>query len=876
MFCPRCKSEMAPGVPSCTSCGADLTLLKDELTQTIPTILQDLSPGDYFSGRYKIHRELGRGGMGIVYQARDTKLERWVALKLLPSGLIHLPEIRTRFLREAQAAARLDHPNICTVYESDEFEGRPYISMAYIEGQELKKTIERAPLESGRVLIIATQIAEGLEAAHKKRIVHRDIKSSNIMVMPNGQVKIMDFGIAKMSGTTLLTQAGTTMGTVAYMSPEQARGERLDYRTDLWSWGVVFYEMLSTQLPFPGETAQAVIYAILNEPPLPLPPAAGLSSELEKVVQKSLNKDIRYRYASVAQLLKDLSDLKTGIPIKAAEVSSKKNPNSVAVLDFINISQQPDCDWLSEGIAETVTVDLKRIAALQVLSRDKVVKALGSPTAKAIRQEDISKAGEELGIRYLVGGGYQKMGDSIRITTHLTEVDSGNQLGSAKVDGNMNDIFKLQDELVIRLTAFLSLEISDTEKAKIESPETLEVEAYEYYARGRQLIIQMGREGMAKAQEFFEKALKLDPEYAMAYSGLGGLLTLKFIALSRTEDLELGLQYLQKAIKYDPEMSDPYLWLAYGYAREHRFEDAIRSGKRAVELESDNPLAHYFLGVAYHVQAAEEFKREGYRKALDHYRINIRLAPNYEPALMNSAWIYLLHGQYKAAQKLLEQAVVLEESGKGEMVKFVGSLTLMGNLLLRQGRPHQAGEWYQRSLKILEKTDHVYSQAFLAMTYGGLARINTDDGEYDKALVNYRKAQTSIEKGRSGLGMGYILIIILMGMARACHSLGLTQESKQHYRAALKLLLEKKEYDFSWIWEGCDAQAHFEIASYHAHCNHPQEALEQLRKAIEYGWADWRAFYNDASFEAFRKDPENQTVIQTLKNAQPIPEQLLP
>jgi len=865
MFCPHCQADIASKAHFCPNCGSDLAFSDKDLTQTIAGDIRDLSPGDVFGKRYEIIRELGRGGMGIVYLAQDKKLKRSVALKLLPIGLSHLPEIKARFLREAQAAAGLDHPHICTVYESDEADGRPFISMAFIEGQELKKLIEKNVFESEKALEIASQIALGLDAAHTKGIVHRDIKSGNIMVTSKGQAKIMDFGIAKMVGTTLLTQEGTTMGTAAYMSPEQARGEQLDFRTDLWSLGVILYQMLSAHLPFPGETAQAVIYAILHEPPLPLVHIDSLSTEVEKIILKALSKDIRYRYASAEVLLKDLHDLRAGIPVKAGKEVPQKSANSVAVLDFTNITKDADCDWLSGGIAETVTVDLKRISSLQVISREKILKGLDKGVGNSMADQDVIALGKKLGIGYVVWGGFQKMGKSVRITSYMTEVSSGNLMGSAKVDGIMTDIFKLQDEIIIQLADFLSLEVSDTEKAKIELPETIELEAYEYYARGRQLTIQLGREGMTQAQEHYEKALELDPEYALAYSGLGGLLTLKFITSSRNEDLELGIKYLQESIKRDTELSDPFLWLTYGYTRKFRFDEAVRSGKRAVELETDNPLAHYFLGLAYHVQAAVEYKKDGYPQALDHYRINLKLVPKYEPALLNSAWIYLLHGCYPEAKKLLEQAVMLEESGKGEMVRFVGSLTLMGNLFLRQNHTQSALEWYKRSIEILEKTDHVYTQAFLALAYCGLASIDFMRWDHDKALANFKKARAAIEKGKAGLGMGYILVYVLIGMAKAFHGLGITQESKHWYQTALKLLSDKKEYDFNWIWEGCDAQAYYEIANFQALLNHPTETYEYLEKAVKSGWADWPAFDCNASFEEFRKHPDYRNKIQELR-----------
>lgn len=269
--CPECRHENLEEALYCSKCAAPLKTEEGvSVTKTLITPKESLQKGSTVAGRYTIIEELGRGGMGVVYKAEDTKLKRTVALKFLPSELTHIPEVHDRFTREAQAAAALDHPNICTVYEFDQADETSFISMAYIDGQSLRKKIESGPLELEEALKIAIQVAEGLQEAHKKGVVHRDIKSANIMVTERGQPKIMDFGLARTAGQTLLTKAGTTMGTVAYMSPEQARGDEVDGRTDIWSLGVVLYEMLTGTLPFKGDHDQAVIHAILHREPLPL------------------------------------------------------------------------------------------------------------------------------------------------------------------------------------------------------------------------------------------------------------------------------------------------------------------------------------------------------------------------------------------------------------------------------------------------------------------------------------------------------------------------------------------------------------------------------------------------------------------------------
>jgi eukaryotic-like serine/threonine-protein kinase len=313
--CPKCQHENPGDTLFCSQCGASLKSAEgSDVTKTFMTPQQRLQKGSTLGGRYTIIEELGRGGMGVVYKAEDTKLKRAVALKFLPGELTHIPEVKTRFMREAQAAAALDHPNICTVHEFDETEESTFISMAYVEGLSLKKRIESGPIEMEEALKIAAQAAEGLQEAHKKGVVHRDIKSGNIMVADRGQVKIMDFGLARTADKTLLTKEGTTMGTIAYMSPEQTKGETVDQRTDIWSFGVVLYEMLAGCLPFKGDNDQAVLYSILKEKPEPITDVeSDISKSIEQVVYKTLEKDPDKRYQKIDELIDDLKSISAGI-----------------------------------------------------------------------------------------------------------------------------------------------------------------------------------------------------------------------------------------------------------------------------------------------------------------------------------------------------------------------------------------------------------------------------------------------------------------------------------------------------------------------------------------------------------------------------------
>jgi tetratricopeptide (TPR) repeat protein len=335
--------------------------------------------------------------------------------------------------------------------------------------------------------------------------------------------------------------------------------------------------------------------------------------------------------------------------------------------------------------------------------------------------------------------------------------------------------------------------------------------------------------------------------------------------------LDIGISYLQKALQLDPDLSEPYPWLCYAYMRQQRLEEAIRIGRSAIKLEPDNPMAYYFLGAVYTVHAVMAYKSKSYLEAIRHFKRNIELQPHYQPPHMNIGWIYMFHGQYPEARGFLEKAVAIEESEKFEGIKFIGALTLLGNLYFRQNQLEVAWDWYQRSLQRLEKSDHVYRETLTVLTYCGLGNIHFGRSNYGEALVEYRRACEHIAKHPKALGVGYFLVKARLGLAKAFHQLEMHREEKQQFREALALFENKSGLDFSWIWEVSDAQTYYEIASYHAVAQHRKEAFSFLRKAVQCGWSDLPFLEADESFRALRNEAPFKKIVQTLKRRKPLP-----
>ncbi len=463
---------------------------------------------------YKILEKVGEGGMGVVYKAEDTRLERPVALKFLPSNLTGDKSSNERFIHEARAASAIDHPNICTVYEIDETQdGQMFIVMAYYEGDTLKKEIERGIEDCNRAVDIAIQLSDALALAHQKGIIHRDIKPGNILMTKGGQAKIVDFGLAKLTGQARMTMTGTTMGTTAYMSPEQLRGEQVDHRSDIWSLGVVLYEMITGNLPFHAEFSEAIAYQILNEVPKPATPCRGeIPPGLQRIIQKCLEKDRELRYQSFEEILADFSRLR-GTPVgwrlawsmarsrlwsswvtKAAAAAliivaalvgiSRLFPgaetaiDSIAVLPLENLSATADQDYLADGLHEALISDLARLSGFR--------RVIARSSVKRFKNTMLSprRIADELGVRAILTGTVLCSGSDIRITAHLIDGVTENTIWSERYDRTFKDLLSLEKEIVEGLTREIQLRLTQKEQTGLRVPRAVNPEAYEAYLQG--------------------------------------------------------------------------------------------------------------------------------------------------------------------------------------------------------------------------------------------------------------------------------------------------------------------------------------------------------------------------------------------------------
>ena len=590
---------------------------------------------------YKILEKLGEGGMGIVYKAEDTKLKREVAIKFLPAQIASQNEERERFKVEAQAAAALNHPNIATIFSIEETDKEAFIVMEYIDGVELREKILSGPVKQNKALEIITKIADGLKTAHNKGIVHRDIKSSNIMVTSNDQVKVMDFGLAKIKGSGLVTKVGTTMGTAAYMSPEQASGEKVDQRTDIWALGIILYELLTGELPFKADYDAAWTYVILNKDPLkPSELDRKIPAQIDAIVMKMLEKDRDKRYSNIEEFFKDLEEAQKEI----SGVEQEGKTKAIAVLPFNNISAEKESDYFSDGLAEELIMNLSRLKDMRVVSRTTSMQYKGA-------QKSIKAIGKELGVRYIIEGSVRKFQDNLRITAQLIDVEKDAQLWAETYKGNLADVFDIQEKVAKQIVDALMVKLTPLEKVVLEKRATLNPEAFDYYLRARDFLYQRSKNSVQYAIQQFQQAIKMDPRYAGAYAGLSESYA-TFYQNFESKDvwLDKAIDTSLKAITYDPTLSEAYAALSLAHFYKKSNEEAFAAGKKAIELDPNNFIGYWILGRIYHSTDKD-------KEAVELLKKVIELSPDFYSAYSDLRILYESLGEVEKKKEILKTSL---------------------------------------------------------------------------------------------------------------------------------------------------------------------------------------------------------------------------
>lgn len=798
---------------------------------------------------YTILEKIGEGGMGVVYKAEDIKLERKVALKFLPRHLTADKESRLRFEREAKAAAVLNHPNIITVHEIGEHEGQVFIAMEYVDGKTLKEIISgdlipstpssgtfRAlqPMPIPRVIVIATQIADGLAVAHARGIVHRDVKPQNIFIDKDYRVKILDFGLAKLKGASPLTKEAFTMGTVHYMSPEQAMGKEVDQRSDIWSFGVVLYEMLTGALPFKGDYDQAVIYAIINEDMAPLPSGKErVPAGIEKIIRCCLDKKPQDRYPAAEALAEALRNLDGAREATKPEKSGGRRfsrrafltalsllllsgilgffalnqranvalrrvlgltkipqVKHLAVLPLLVIGGDSSSQAFSDGLVETLTSKLTQI--------EQTERSMWIVPASELRSSGIDSPGrarKALGVNLVITGSLQQSSNTVRLILNLIDAAAMRQLRSAIITETSNVGADFQDRAAVEVARMLDLELKPATLSRLAAGDTSRPEANEFYLQGRGYLQRYEqKENLDAAIGLFQKAVQEDADFALAFAGLGEAYWRKYELTRDPELVQEAQSNCQQALKLNSNLVPVQITLGIIERGKGNYQEAIKSFKNALALDPVNSEALLGLATVFGNAGKTAEAEATYRRAID-------LKPNYWAAVNSMGFFYAINGRWQKAEAMFRRVIALTPDN-------IRGYNNLGFVYLFQEKTNLAQQMFEKSLAIRANAD----------AYSNLGTIYFFAKRYREAASMYEK----------GIALGMNDCLIWGNLGDAYHNLPeFKEKARTAFQTAIKLANEQLRINPR------DARMHSSLARYYIMTGQVALALAETAKARE-------------------------------------------
>ena len=868
--CPECHHENPDDTIYCGKCTTPLKLPEEiDVTATIETPKEELTRGTTFAGRYEIIEELGKGGMGRVYRVEDKKTREELALKLIKAEISADKKTIERFTNELRLAHKISHRNVCRMYHLGEEKGTSYITMEYVPGEDLRSSIRRfGQLPLGKSISIANQICEGLAEAHRQGVVHRDLKSNNVMIDKDGNARIMDFGIARSLGAKGITGAGVMIGTPEYMSPEQVEGKEVDQRSDIYSLGIILYEMVTGKVPFEGDTPFTIGMKHKGEMPQnPQELNTQISNDLNNVILKCLEKDKDKRYQSAGELRSELENIEKGIPTTERIVPEKKpltsreitvtfglkkllvpalvfigiiimgviiwkllpqkeaihlpsDMPSIAVLPFVDLSPQKDQAYFCDGMTDEIIAKLSRLKGWKVIPRTSMMRYKET-------DKNIKEIGQELDVATILEGSIRKDRDDIRVNAKLIRVEDSIHLWSDTYEKKLVSIFSIQSDVAEKIAAALKVELSPEDKEHLAKKPTENLTAYDYYLKGREFYDHYLKQDNENAIELFRKALELDPDFVLAYAGLGDAYAQRFWRFGYPGSwLDSAIEMSTRAISIDPNSAEAYKALALAYEYKGWYKKALEANYKAVELNPNND------GAIANIGWVNWFIGE-YEEALRWFKKSLALNPTGAFHHHSIGLLYLVLDDYPKTEQWLNEALDLQP----DLIFPHWGFSLM---YLAEGR-------YQKAIQSSQQILSIDPDSLTGLIPIGDAELYS--GNLLQAKQYYEKAlEINPKRGDLLIRIGYIL-----------WKTGQEEEAQKMFSQALKLtqnqLEQGNEY---WVLP-------YNIACINAIRGNRTEAYKWLQKAIDAGWRFFRLGLRDPMLEDLHEDNQFKQMMEEVK-----------